>query len=72
MRVSGQDVARPLDASTSLLAIQSRDDEVAPADTIEASEGERREVGGGHMALVYNTAVYRLLGDFLAQKGEKR
>jgi pimeloyl-ACP methyl ester carboxylesterase len=67
-----QDVARPLDASTSLLAIHSRDDEVAPADTIEASEGERREVGGGHVSLVYNAAVYRLLGDFLAQKGERR
>jgi triacylglycerol lipase len=63
-----QNVARPLDASTSLLSIHSRDDEVAPADTIEPSEGERREVGGGHASLVYNAAVYRLLGDFLAQK----
>ncbi|HEY2664404.1 MAG TPA: alpha/beta fold hydrolase [Candidatus Binataceae bacterium] len=63
-------VARPLDASTSLLAIHSRDDKVAPSDSLDASEGERREVRGGHASLVYNTAVYRLLGDFLAQQAE--
>jgi triacylglycerol lipase len=64
-------VARPLDASTSLLSIHSRDDEVAPAETVEGSEGESKEVSGGHVSLVYSTAVYRLLGDFLAHKGER-
>jgi len=67
-----ENVERPLDTSTSLLSIHSRDDEIAPADAVEASEGERREVGGGHVSLVYNAAVYRLLGDFLAHKGERR
>ncbi len=66
-----QNVAHPLHASTSLLAIYSPDDEVAPPNTIEASEGERREVGGAHGSLVYNAAVYRLLGDFLAQKAQR-
>ncbi len=67
-----QDLARPLGASTSLLSIHSRDDALAPSDSVEASEGERREVGGGHASLVYNATVYRLLGDFLAQKGERQ
>lgn len=46
--------------------------EVSPPDTIEAAEGERREVSGGHAGLVYNAAVYGLLGGFLARKGERR
>jgi len=66
-----QNVAHPLDASTSLLSIYSPADEVAPPNTIEASEGERREVAGGHGSLAFNAAVYRLLGDFLAQKAER-
>jgi len=62
------DITRPLDASTLLLSIHSRDDEVAPSDSVDATEGKRHEVGGGHASLAYNAAVYRLLGDFLAQQ----
>ena len=64
------DVARPLDPSTALLSIYSRDDEIAPPDSIESSEGELREVRGGHASLVYNASVYRLIGNFLASRNE--
>lgn len=61
-----ENVARPLDRSTAFLSIYSRDDEIVPVDALAASEGERREVRGAHSSLVYNPAVYRLVGDFLA------
>jgi len=63
------DLRRDLSPATRVLAVRSRDDQVVPARATQVSGGENVEVTGTHSGLVYNRAVYPLIGRFLSEAG---
>ena len=63
------DLRRDLSPATRLLAVSSRDDRVVGSRATQVSGGENVLVNGTHSGLVYNRAVYPLIGRFLAPNG---
>jgi pimeloyl-ACP methyl ester carboxylesterase len=63
------DLRRELSTATRVLSIHSRDDQIVPSRATEVTIGRNVEVGGTHSGLVYNRAVYPLIGQFLAAGG---
>jgi pimeloyl-ACP methyl ester carboxylesterase len=61
------DLRRDLSAATRVLSIRSRDDQIVPPRATEIRIGRNVEVSGTHSGLVYNRAVYPLIGQFLAE-----
>ncbi len=61
-----EDLRRPLSPATRVLSISSRDDQIVRPQACRVTNGENVEVRGTHSGLVYNRAVYRHLGRFLA------
>jgi hypothetical protein len=60
------DLRRYLSSATRVLSIRSQDDHVVPPRATEVPGGENAVVRGTHSGLVYNRAVYPLIGRFLA------
>jgi triacylglycerol lipase len=60
------DLRRDLSPATRVLSIRSEDDQVVPRRATEVPGGENAVVRGTHSGLVYNRAVYPLIGRFLA------
>ena len=63
------DIRRPLDAATRVLAIHSREDQIVSPAACVVDGADNREVGGTHSGLVYNRAVYAIVAQFLAAGG---
>jgi triacylglycerol lipase len=63
------DLRRDLSPATRVLAISSRDDRVVGSRATQVTDGENVMVGGTHSGLVYNRAVYPLIGRFLGPNG---
>ena len=61
------DLRRDLSVATRVLAVTSRDDQVVPPRATQVRYGENVEVRGTHSGLVYNRAVYPLIGRFLSE-----
>ena len=64
-----EDLRRPLAATTRVLSIRSRDDQIVGPEACVVPGARNVEVGGTHSGLVYNRAVYPELARFLAEKG---
>jgi pimeloyl-ACP methyl ester carboxylesterase len=60
------DLSRPLDVSTRVLSIYSKDDPIVPRWACPYPGAENVEVTGTHSGLVYNRAAYRAIADHLA------
>jgi pimeloyl-ACP methyl ester carboxylesterase len=60
------DLRRDLSPATRVLAVSSREDRVVGSRGTQVTRGENVTVGGTHSGLVYNRAVYPLIGRFLA------
>jgi pimeloyl-ACP methyl ester carboxylesterase len=60
------DLRTKLSSTTRVLSVRSRDDKVVPPRASEVSGADNVVVGGTHSGLVYNRAVYPILGEFLA------
>ncbi|HEY1278596.1 MAG TPA: alpha/beta fold hydrolase [Acidimicrobiales bacterium] len=63
------DLRRDLSPATRLLAVSSREDRVVGSRATQVTSGENVTVTGTHSGLVYNRAVYPLIGRFLAPNG---
>jgi pimeloyl-ACP methyl ester carboxylesterase len=63
------DLRRDLSPATRLLAVSSREDRVVGSRATQVTGGENVMVSGTHSGLVYNRAVYPLIGRFLAPSG---
>ena len=59
------DLRRDLSPATRLLAVSSREDRVVGSRATQVTRGENVMVSGTHSGLVYNRAVYPLIGRFL-------
>jgi pimeloyl-ACP methyl ester carboxylesterase len=66
------DLRRDLDRTTRVLSVHSRDDKVVPARATHVTGGDNVVISGTHSGLVYNRAVYPVLGQFLGAGEESR